>query len=112
MNEPPIQNLHTVDIVGKRADGGVDLFIVASGPLDPSPATQQLLLDKLQSYLEEINTPGFAAEFGAPSPDHICIIVHCEHEVHPVIQLLLQRCKNWVETNHARLELEAGGTKH
>src|SRR5439155_25416146 len=30
MSEPPIQNIGSVDVTGKRIDGGVDLFIVAS----------------------------------------------------------------------------------
>jgi len=32
-SEPPIQNLETIDLLGRRKDGGVDLIIVVSGPL-------------------------------------------------------------------------------
>lgn len=34
--EPPIHNLDAFDIVGERKDGGVDLVISCSGPLDSS----------------------------------------------------------------------------
>ncbi|WP_428939444.1 hypothetical protein [Fontivita pretiosa] len=107
MAEPPIQNLDSVDIVGRRKDGGVDLFIVASGPLDPSPQTQRLLLSKVQSYLEQINTPAFQAEFQNPPAEKVRIVISCEHEVHPLIQALIERCKPWVAQNNARIELEA-----
>jgi hypothetical protein len=38
-HEPPIQNLDSFDIVGKRGDGGIDLVIVCSGPVDDSADT-------------------------------------------------------------------------
>jgi hypothetical protein len=106
MHEPPIQNLDTVDIAGRRRDGGVDLLIVASGPLDPSPETQKLLLDKIQGYLEQINTPGFQSEFGHPPADKVRIVISCEHEIHPVIRTLVARSKTWVEQNNARIAFE------
>jgi len=106
MAQPPIQNLDTVDIVGRRKDGGVDLFIVASGPLDPSPQTQQLLLTKVRNYLEQINTPAFQAEFQHPPAEKVRIVVSCEQDVHPVIEMLIERCKPWVAQNNARIELE------
>jgi hypothetical protein len=37
--EPPIQNLDAIDVLGKRVDGGVDLAITCSGPLDDSADT-------------------------------------------------------------------------
>lgn len=106
MAEPPIQNIDNVDIVGHRKDGGVDLVIVASGPLDPSEQTQRLLLAKIRSYLEQLNTEAFRAEFRYPAPDRVRIVVHCEHPIHPVIEELIRRCKPWVEDNDARIELE------
>ena len=38
---PPIQELDSVDLAAKRNDGGVDLVIVASQPLDNAPETLQ-----------------------------------------------------------------------
>jgi hypothetical protein len=38
---PPIQDLESVDIAGQRKDGGVDLAIIASQPLDDSADTLQ-----------------------------------------------------------------------
>jgi hypothetical protein len=46
--EPPIQNLDAFDIVGERLDGGVDLVVVCSGPLDDSAEVLGLLRRKLR----------------------------------------------------------------
>ena len=106
MRELPIQNLDTVDIAARRKDGGVDLLIVASGPLDPSAETQKLLLDKIQGYLEQIHTPEFQSEFGKPQADKVRIVISCEHEVHPVIRMLVDKCKTWVEQQNVRIRFE------
>jgi hypothetical protein len=68
MLEAPIQNVD-VDLAAKRVDGGVDLFIVASGHLNGSPETQRLILAKVQSYLEQLNTPEFQAVQPAKLPE-------------------------------------------
>ena len=41
--EPPIQNLDAFDIIGERKDGGVDLVVSCSGPLDSSTTTLGLI---------------------------------------------------------------------
>lgn len=106
MNEPPIQNVDSIDIVGRRKDGDIELFIVASGPLDPSPQTQQLLLDKIQSYLEQLNSQAFQAEFDHPRADQVRIVVSCDFGIDPIMRLLVERARPWVAENNARIEIE------
>jgi len=105
-SEPPIQNLDNIDIVAPRVDGVVELYIIASGSLDASPQTQRLLLDKVQSYLDQIASPEFQAEFKSPGADQIQIIITCDHDVDPVIRLLVERSKPWVKQNNAWIELK------
>ena len=46
-----IYDVDRVDLMAKRKDGGLDLFIISSGAIDASPSTQRLLLDKISNYL-------------------------------------------------------------
>lgn len=108
MSSPPIQDIEIVDIVGKRNDGGVDLFIVTSSRLDASPETQQLLLDKIQSYLEQLNTDGFQTEFNDPTPENTRIVLLCDERPDTAIEELVTQAMPWVEDNNARLELRVG----
>lgn len=104
--EDPIQNLESIDIVGRRVeDGGVDLVLVVSGALTDSEHHQGLLLEKLEHYLRQVNSPGFRADLGAPTPDRVRIIVHCTREPAPVIRQLLQNAMPWAEENNATLTL-------
>jgi|SRR5688572_14512035 len=99
----PIQNIDNLDIVGKRKDGGVDLVIVASSKLDGSPEHQRLLLAKIESYLAQLNTPGFQAEFNHPRPEQVNIILSCNEAPDPIVLQLVEKSKPWVEENNARL---------
>ncbi len=105
-NSPPIENVGNIDIVGARKDGGVDLFIVTTSRLNGDPATQQLLLAKIQSYLEQLNTPEFQAEFKHPPADKTLIVVNCKEAPDLVIKELITRAQPWVQENHARLEIQ------
>jgi hypothetical protein len=58
--EPPIQNLDAFDIVGERKDGGVDLVVSCSGPLDTSSTTLGLIERKVRAYLVTIAHENFA----------------------------------------------------
>jgi hypothetical protein len=107
--EHPIQNLDTVDIVGRRQDGGVDLFIVVNAPLTGSGEHQALLLDKIDSYLRQIESAAFRAEMGEPTPDRVRIVVQCAHPPHAAIRELLQRAMLWVDEHHASLVLRVDG---
>ena len=46
-----IYDANTLDIIGERKDGGLELYIISSGEMDDSPESQSLLLDKVQNYL-------------------------------------------------------------
>jgi len=48
-----------IDIVGERKDGGVDLVVVTSAPLDESDTTCQHLELKLGAYLLAAVHPNF-----------------------------------------------------
>ena len=86
MNKAPIQNLDSFDIVGERNDGGVDLIVVCSGPLDDSAETQALLRGKIQNYLNTAIHPNFANVYAAAKDGPVRIVLACQHEISPVSQ--------------------------
>jgi hypothetical protein len=102
---PPIQNLDSLDITGHRKDGGVDLVIFASQPIDDSPETLESLRHKVRTYLTAIGLEGFQAEFAYPQPEKIAIIIACEHPIHPNAQLVIDECKALAAEQKVRLEV-------
>ncbi|MFL5246078.1 MAG: DUF6572 domain-containing protein [Gemmataceae bacterium] len=106
--EPPIQALDSIDIVGHRFDGGVDLAIVDSNPGDASPETRLLLRKKIAAYLKAINTDAFQVEFGFPEPEHTRIVVACSTQPSPKLAEWIEEWKPWVAENRARLILSVG----
>jgi hypothetical protein len=79
--EPPIQNLDAIDILGERNDGGIDLAIVCSGPLDDSADTLRRVSEKIGGYLTEIQSQQFQMRFGSPGRARTRVIVYCQHPI-------------------------------
>jgi hypothetical protein len=79
--EPPIQNLDAFDIVGERKEGGVDLVVSCSGPLDSSTTTLDLIERKVGAYLVTIAHENFARIYPAAEFGPVRIIISCEHHV-------------------------------
>ena len=97
-----IQDPDSIDLMGQRRDGGVDLVIVSSGALDESPETQKLLLDKIEAYLRYINSPDFHREFPQATPENTRILLRLEEEASPIILALIQQIIPWVQEYHAK----------
>jgi hypothetical protein len=72
---PPIQSLDSIDIIGNRHDGGLDLAIVASQPIDGSPQTLDSIRRKVGTYLTVIGLEKFQDEMGHPPRDKTTIII-------------------------------------
>ncbi|MBO0758551.1 MAG: hypothetical protein J2P54_22095 [Bradyrhizobiaceae bacterium] len=102
---PPIQNLDSIDIIGKRRDGGVDLAIVASQPIDDSAQTLECIRYKVATYLEAIGWEDFRAQIGYPSPDRMTIIIVCDHPIHSRAQAVIEECRVAAAAQGVRLEL-------
>ena len=97
-----IFDVNNIDLIAKRKDGGVDLFIISSGEIDASAETQKLLIDKVDQYLGYIQSEEFKKEFSDIKVKKIMIIF--ELEENPP-ELLLELCKKimpWVEDNGAQ----------
>jgi hypothetical protein len=101
--EPPIQNLDAFDIVGERLDGGVDLVVVCSGPLDDSADTLGRLRQKISNYLREVASQSFQAQFGAESP--ITIFISCPHSVSGAAGGLINTLRKEASNHGVELQL-------
>jgi hypothetical protein len=102
---PPIQELDSIDITGKRRDGGVDLVIIASQPLDDSAQTLESIRHKVERYLTVIGMEDFQAEMGHPPREKTAIIIACEHPIHPKANLVIQECRASAAVQGVRLEV-------
>src|SRR5262245_33873334 len=102
---PPIQELDNIDITGKRRDGGVDLVIVASQPIDDSPETLESIRHKVQTYLTAIGLEEFQAEVGHPPRDKTTILLLCEHPIHPKALTVIAQCRVTAAAEGVRLEV-------
>jgi hypothetical protein len=80
---PAIQALDSIDIIGERNDGGIDLAIVDSDPSDDSPETRRLLREKIAGNLRAINSDAFQEEYGFQSAEQTRIVVACLTEPNP-----------------------------
>lgn len=103
---PPIQALDSIDLVGARKDGGVDLMIVASQPLDDTAETCALIREKVGNYLDIIELEEFQAEMKHPPRDKIRIIISCEHPIHETAMAVIDECKNTAAQRNVQLELK------
>ena len=90
---PPIQDVESVDLIGKRRDGGVDLLIVASQPLDDAADTLNRIRRKIAYYLDVIDLPEFQAEMGLPPRDRTTVILRCNYPIHPRAAAVIAECQ-------------------
>lgn len=102
---PPIQDLDGIDFVGKRHDGGVDLGIVASQPIDGSPQTLESIRCKVKTYLTVIELEGFQSEMGYPPRDKTAIILVCDHPIHSDARLVIEECSALAAESGVSLEV-------
>jgi hypothetical protein len=102
---PPIQELDSIDLTGQRRDGGIDLGIVASQPIDDSPETLESIRRKVQTYLTVIGREAFQAEMDHPPREKTAIIVICDHLIHPTAQAVIEECRAAAAAQGVRLEV-------
>ena len=80
--EHPIQSLDSIDLLGHRKDGGVDLVIIVSSFLDDTPEHEYLLKQKIQNYVDGIFSDEFQGKFGSINKTHYTIVLKCSVEPH------------------------------
>jgi len=102
----PIARVSVADVLVAVEGGGVHMGLVIAGPLQGDERSQKRLLTKIENYLGSLNSPEFIQEFGKPSVENSSIIVAIDTRSDDVIFALLERCKDWVAENNAKLTIE------
>lgn len=96
-----IYDVNEVDLMAKRKDGGIDMFIISTGGIDESAETQKLLLDKVDRYLGYISSMEFIKEFPDVEKDKVQIIFEIEENPPELILELCRKIVPWTEDNGA-----------
>ena len=104
--EDPIQSLDSIDIIGRRKDGGVDLVIVVSSFLDDTPVRVHLLKQKIQNYVDSIFSDEFQGKFGNVENTHYAIVLKCTVEPHHNVNSLIRTIAQYLSEYHIKLIIE------
>ena len=102
-----IYDVDKVDLMAKRNDGGLDMFIISSDEIDDSPDTQKLLLDKVDNYLGYVNSDEFVAEFPEVSKDKVKIIFELGKQAPELLLELCKKIKSWAKDTGVQFTVTA-----
>ena len=111
LGESPLNNGDGMDAVAVRADGGVDLLIIARSRLDGSQRTQGLLQIKIKRYLLQRNSVAFNSEFHYPPADKVCIVVESDWPPARAIRSLVRQLEPVVHASNARIQFRSRKTR-
>ena len=104
----PIASTTSIDVMAKRKDGVLELLIVPAGSLDSSPATQKLLLDKIETYLSFLQSEECSSEFGELEASQKLIAVIAYRKPDSVLSQTLEAAGKWVADSGATFEVRLG----
>jgi hypothetical protein len=79
--QSPLSDLDNLDVVAELKDGGVDMFVVPTGPLDASAETCQRLREKLSAYLSAAVHPNFPNVYPEARNGRVRIFVSDSHAI-------------------------------
>ncbi len=94
-----ISDANSIDIMGERNDGGIDLYIISSGKLDDSVEQQNLLLDKIENYLMYLNSSDFVRDFPNISNGNKHIKLKIAEKPSDILLKLFREIEIWVNSN-------------
>ncbi|WP_158290194.1 hypothetical protein [Ramlibacter sp. WS9] len=102
----PIPHLGVVDVHAVRKGGGSDLNVVIATPLQGDEHSRQRLTRKIENYLRAINSNGYSAQFGQPTPKNTAIVVHIHPRSDPKIFKLLEKLRSRVGAAKVAFEIK------
>ena len=94
---------NSIDIIGKRVDGGIDLVIIVPDGLENSEVTQTQLLDKIENYLKYVNSEEFKKDFPEVISEKVSIKLKMTIEPSERLLKWLDEIGSWVESSGVKL---------
>ena len=85
----PINDATKLDLLVERQDGGIDMCIVAQGPVDGSQETLNLIETKIRNYVREALDSSFRESYGGIAPERIKILFESRFAVDPAVLSLI-----------------------
>jgi hypothetical protein len=99
-------DLSLIDIVyANDIEDSAVLVLVTAGHVDGSKENQTDLLDKMEGYLNHIQSEEFKKDY---PQDNVYIDVRFNEMPDALITDLLFECQNWVKENGATLRIQIG----
>ncbi len=93
-----VYNPNSIDIMGQRNDGGIELYIITKDGLDESAEQQTLLLDKIENYMAYLNGKEFKEEFPCIADEKRWIILKVDKQPSEMMKELLVKISDWVRS--------------
>lgn len=101
-----VYDVNSIDIIGERNDGGIDLFIISSGKFEDSVKQQTLLLDKIENYLVYLGGTEFKKDFPNVSSENIYIKLKVYEKPSDVTMKWLSEVATWIQSNGVKFSVE------
>jgi hypothetical protein len=101
--QPPIHDVTTIDVMGQRIDGGLDMVIVVEGPLEGTTEDLAQVAAKVRNYLREAMDTSFQREYGIQRLAQVTILFESKYAIDPAVDVLLSRLAKEVSATGARL---------
>ncbi len=98
-----MMDVNSIDIVGERVDGCIDLYIVVAELIEESEEIQTQLLDKTENYLVYIKSPQFKNDYPNVAIDKVYIKLKFTKKPSEMLLKWLHEVELWVNSEGVNL---------
>ena len=93
---------NSIDIIGVRKDGGLELIIVLDKMIDDLPDEQTQLLDKMENYMAYADSDSFKKDFPQIAKGKVTIKLTMPEKPSDRFSEWLQSIETWITENGFR----------
>ena len=101
----PIGDVDSVDVVGVRKDGGLDMVISVVAPIDDSPLILLQLETKIRNYIAGAKSEVFLGRYKRSAGVPVTIYISCAHPIAGVAMALIEKLRLAAAEDGIALEL-------
>jgi hypothetical protein len=104
-NTTPFSDVDTIDIVGTRVQGGLDLVISVKCPIDASSKSLTLLKNKITNYINGARSPAFLAHYGQKVGAPVAIYISCAYPISAEALEVIEKMRAVAASHEISLEV-------